>query len=137
DWKEFGSFTMNVAFVIAMVELALYSGRIVRDELQARTLPTLMMLPLTVPRIVYPKIAGCLLGLGPAAAYFLMGSLLHPHGLAEAITNLITKPNGWFLLIQYVLFLHLATLLSLIVKWGAVPLALAIVLVPNMFCITT
>ena len=117
--------TMAIAIVL---ELSFYASRVFRDEVQWKTLPGIMMLPLSTARIAYSKIVGCLLGLLPALVFFLGVSLAHPQGIPVA-AEILTSTEIWILIVQIVLFLHLATLLSLMVKWGALPLAVAVLVV--------
>lgn len=114
-------FFSMLAFIA--VELCFYASRIFHDELKWKTHGPLMMLPMSPTRIAYSKVAGCLLGLIPASTYLVLGMLLgHENFLFE---NILLSPQAWSVLVQFIVFLHLTAYLSLIVKWGAMPLAIA------------
>jgi len=99
-------------------------------------LSTLLMLPRSQGKIVYSKVAGCLVGLGPGLIWFFFGVMIAPESIGEAFRDLIDEPSAWFVVSQYVVFLHLIAFLSLYVKWGAVPLAFATVFLINGCCIS-
>jgi hypothetical protein len=63
-----------------------------------------VLLPVSIPEIVYPKIAGCLIALVPAAAWLFLGLLIYPDGFSEAIENVLGEVYGWFFIAQYIFF---------------------------------
>ena len=72
-----GGTAMITMFVAALIELGLVSSRVFRDEVQAHTLPLLMMLPKSTAEIAWSKAASVLPALIPAAVYFLLGALVN------------------------------------------------------------
>jgi ABC-type transport system involved in multi-copper enzyme maturation permease subunit len=133
--------TIGSAFLLAMplaaaIESALFASRIFRDEAQWKTLSSILMLPGTIPQIIYPKVAGCLLALTPAGLYFCLGAFLNPQVLTEFLRDSLDQPMFWCFLISYFVFLHLAAFLSLVIKWGALPLAFGIVYLLPGFCMS-
>jgi hypothetical protein len=119
-----------------LIESALYASRIFREEDQWKTLSGLVMLPRSIAAIAYPKIAGCLLALTPAVGYFCLGYFLNPRGLTDFLNDALDEPGFWCMLISCFLFLHLVAFLSLVIKWGALPLAFGLVYLFPSFCIT-
>jgi len=61
---------MGITIAFTCVQLIVYAGQIFGNEVKWKTLSGLMMLPLPARRILYRKVAGCLIALGPSAAWF-------------------------------------------------------------------
>lgn len=136
DADHVGGLMMMSMFIVLVAEPALYASRIFHDELKWRTLTSLLLLPSSTAHVAYSKVAGSLLALAPAAAWMLLGAILNPSDLGEALEEMFLKESaGWYLLSQYLLFLHLTVLLSLFIKWGSLPLAFVGLYVGNMLVI--
>jgi ABC-type transport system involved in multi-copper enzyme maturation permease subunit len=131
-----GVTAMISMFVAAIVELGLVSSRVFRDEVQAHTLPLLMMLPKSTAEIAWSKAAAVLPTLIPAAVYFLLGALLNIDDLGRGLENLVFTWGFAVSVVWFVFFLHLAAYLSLVIKWGALPLAIFLVYVFQMFLLS-
>lgn len=123
-----------VWFLLAgiVLESSLYVSRIFHDEWRERTLPILMMLPHSTPWMTYSKVVGCLPALIPAGFWLLISALIHPAGLGEVALSLVL-PSRWFGILVVLLFLTLTAFFSLVVRWGALPLAIAVMLVGATF----
>jgi len=140
DWESaVGVFAMTlVAFLV--IEASLYASRIFHDEIRLQTMSSLLMLPRSVAYLGYSKVLGCLLGLFPAAFWLLFcgvfallaGWLTGPY--VDPVTDLVLNPGLWGTLLTISFFLHLTTLLSLFVKWGALPLAILIMMMMTCTC---
>ena len=91
-----------------------------------------MLLPMSVGEIAYSKILGTAISLIPVGLVLFVGFVCAPRTVAEALGDFFVEPAAWYFVSQVVLFIHLATILSLYVKWGAVPLAFAGVYGGNM-----
>jgi ABC-type transport system involved in multi-copper enzyme maturation permease subunit len=103
--REFeGTVLIWVSLMMTAVLLALEASHIFKDEVRWKTLSSLMTLPISVSELAYRKIAGALAATLPVMACFVVGLLLVPD----------------------ILFLHLTAFLSLVIKRGALPLAIAI-----------
>ena len=89
-----------------------------------------MTLTISVRQLAYRKVAGALAGTLPLLAYFLLGVVLVPDKTTEFFNDLGKDPEGFMFLtvagLQFILFLHLTAYLSLVLKRGALPLAIAI-----------
>lgn len=109
---------------------AVLATRLFREEIRWKTLSTLVIIPVSLSEIAYRKVLGCLRGLFPLFVYFALGAFLSPDHLGRFFAHMGDSSTGLmaFLLAvaQYVFFLHLAAYLSLVVKRGALPLAMAI-----------
>jgi hypothetical protein len=88
-----------------------------RAEIKEKTWTALMSLPLSLPEIAYPKVAGCLLGLGPAVTYFCLGAVLAPETLDRFLNDMTADWVGPVVVLNFVvhflLLLHLSSLLSI------------------------
>ena len=115
-----------------LVEIPIYLSRIFREELRWQTWPDLVLLPHSVGWLVRNKLLGILPTFIPAALVFLFGAILSPSFLQDALRKTFLEAQGLYLLSQYILGLHLIVLLSLGVKWGALPFGIALVVVPNV-----
>jgi hypothetical protein len=131
--KEFAVTVLAISIGAAMVELSLYASSIFRDEVRQRALPLLIMLPKSTAKITYSKAAGTLLALFPAVACFILGCALMPDLTLRAFLEIATDIGMWAGVSFFVLFLHITAYISLVVKWGALPLSLFL-LVTISYC---
>jgi hypothetical protein len=113
-----------VCMLIALIlEACIYASRIFHDEIRLQTMSSLLMLPRSIPYIGYSKAIGCLMGLAPAAICLAGASILLPDFHVTDITMRLIEPQYWAAIMGLLIFLHLIALLSLFVKWGALPMA--------------
>jgi ABC-type transport system involved in multi-copper enzyme maturation permease subunit len=124
---EAGMYVVDAMLVALAVEGCLYASRVFHDEWKNRTLPLLLMLPISTSRIVRAKFAGCLPAMAPGFFWLLVGALVWPDGLWE-VGRALLLPSRWVVLLVYLLLLTLTAFFSLVVRWGALPLALAVML---------
>ena len=103
-------------------EACLYASRVFHDEWRGRTLPLLAMVPGQPATIVTSKAVGCVPALVPAMFWLVAGCLIWPNGLEEFGKSLIL-PSRWFYGLLLMLFMTLTAFFSMIVRWGALPLA--------------
>lgn len=123
EWDDVGQTAMIVMLIVMAVELAVYASRIFHDELKWKTWPSIALLPWTTPGLTYSKLLGCVIGILPSAFYFFSGVSLAPDSFGDAIEEMVVSPSAWLMVSLYFLFLHMTAFLSLIIKWGALPLA--------------
>lgn len=113
-----------------VVWLAVEASRIFKDEIRWKTLSSLMMLPISVWELAYRKVAGALAATLPLLICFVIGEVIVPHHPDNIRGGASTAPEEYGMLtvmiLQYILFLHLTAFLSLVLKRGALPLAIAI-----------
>ena len=136
--REFeGSVLIWTSLVITAACLALEAAHIFREEIRWKTLSSLVMLPVSVPELCYRKVAGALAGTLPLLAGFVLGVVLVPEDVGKFLEAIFKEPIafGMFIvaILQFILFLHLTEFLSLIIKRGALPLAIAIQYVGGSF----
>ena len=137
-WKDFGIGTFWFMIVFIGVELAFAAATIFRNERQGQTLSSLAMLPQGIRRVAYEKLLGVVPSLCAAGAYLLLSLPLVAKPFLETVSNLDWRDDlGWvflsFIAAQAVFFLHLVAVLSLYVKRGALPLAIAVQFLLSMF----
>lgn len=106
-------------------EASLYASRVFHDEWIGRTLSLLAMVPGKPASIISSKIAGCAPALLPALLWLIAGCVIWPDGAAEVVKCLYL-PSRWFFGLLLLLFLTLTTFFSMIVRWGSLPLAAAV-----------
>jgi ABC-type transport system involved in multi-copper enzyme maturation permease subunit len=120
-----GEFVADAMLAVIVIESGLYASVVLHDEWRDRTLPILTMLPIRTSTIIYSKIAGCAPALIPALFWLLAGCLVWPDGV-EQLAKCLILPSRWFYGLVWLLFLTLTMFFSLVVRWGALPLALAV-----------
>src|SRR5690606_18533241 len=95
-----------------------------------KTLDTLLLLPRPISRMSWAKMFGAVIGLVPATIYLLIGVSISEDA-REAFVFTVGTPIGWASLLGFAVFLHVTTLMSLFVKWGALPLAFLVCMVAS------
>lgn len=130
-----------IMVMILVIEGAMFSSVIFHDEIRLQTMSSLLMLPRPLHRIVLEKVAGCLLGLLPTMAYalacFIAVQLVQHDPWLQTLTTtaevLFSLPL-WMSVFTVLIFYELTALLSLYVRWGALPLSFFIVLMFMSCC---
>ena len=107
------------------LEACVYASRVFHDEWRGKTLSILAMLPVRPRSIVNSKILGCTPALIPAVFWLIAGCTVWPDGLSELAWCLIL-PSRWFYGLVLLLFMTLTAFFSMIVRWGSLPLAGAV-----------
>lgn len=133
--EEIGAAILFWVTAALVIELAVIASRIFREEVAWNTLTSLSILPCSRPYIWYSKLGGQLLGLVPALVWLAVGALLSPESFLGGVEFFFGEPFGLLLVLQYVLFLHLTTMLSLVMRWGAMGVAFFAVYIANMMCL--
>lgn len=111
-------------FVVPLfaVDCILCASRVFNEEIRHQTLASLLMLPRSIPHLVYSKIAGCLFGLIPGAIAVAASFLLLPGGY-DNLTSWIGEPGAWWFGLNLILMIHLCLVASLYLRWGAIAMA--------------
>ena len=115
--------------VVVVAELVAYASRILFDEVRWRTLPVLLILPISSRRLMVEKVAGCAIALVPTLSWLTFALCLDSDlrdGLNVGLTIQI--------LINLAILLHLTILFSLRARWAALPLAAMVVFALNACC---
>jgi len=123
SWRAmFGLYLVLTLFLITL-EAALVASRVLHDEVRGQTLAALVMLPESVPFVIYSKFVGALLAILPGPLFLIAAGTLSEDGWHH-VGPFFERAAGWFFLAQFVLVPHLAAPLALMLCWGAVPLAI-------------
>ena len=128
--RDIGYVMLWTMLVALIIEGAFIAARVFRQERIWKTWSSLAMLPISIRRIAFQKVFGCILSDWPALLLFAIGCLLSaddwmpnkPYRTAWETLFMIISSAG-----HVVLFYHLVTNLSLRLKWGALPLSIAII----------
>jgi hypothetical protein len=139
NWDLFGYTTIWTMMFALSVEVAFVAARVFRQERIWKTWSSLAMLPMSARRIAYQKILGCLLSCWPALFFlgvggaFVMDNFFNFAGQIIKRGDVLNQAFSWvaisgivFSILQTLLFYHLIADLSLRLKWGALPLSIAI-----------
>lgn len=125
--------TLMFSMLIAMsVEIPIYLSRVFREELRWKTWPGLVMLPVSIGQLARNKLLGVSPTFIPAVVVFIVGAVLAPGFLTDLAREAFMTSRGWYLMSQYALMVHVVLVFSLVIKWGALPMGLAVVIVPNI-----
>lgn len=129
-WEFQGGALVWVSLFSTAVWLAVEASRVFKDEVRWKTLSSLVTLPISVSEIAYRKTLGALLGTLPLLAGFFIGLMMVPDKVGDFVTEINREPSelGAFVVVflNFFLFLHLVAFFSLVIKWGGLPLAIAI-----------
>lgn len=138
-WDFEGWTLFWVSLFSTAVWLAVEASRVFKDEVRWKTLSSLMTLPISIPELAYRKTIGALIGTLPLLAGFCAGLLMVPNDVRNFLGEINHEPSMLGLLVvlflQFVLFLHLTAFLSLIIKRGALALAIVIHLLSGFMCL--
>lgn len=139
--REFeGACLIWISILVTAVCLAVDAGRIFREEVRWKTLSALVLLPISIPQLAYRKVAGALAGTLPLLAGALFGAMMVPDDVGRFIRDVLSESDIFGVLLvailQYLLFLHLVAFLSLVVKRGALPLAIGIQYLGGSFLVS-
>jgi len=125
-----GGLLIWISIIATAIWLAVDAARIFSEEIRWKTWSSLATLPVSVSTLAYRKVFGTLTGTLPLLAGVLVGVVLNPTDTADFISGIFDHEEMFMglvvVLLQYVLFLHLTTFFSLIIKRGALPLAFAV-----------
>ncbi|MBC8113055.1 MAG: hypothetical protein H7062_01635 [Candidatus Saccharimonas sp.] len=124
QWADVGQAYVSCMVAAVVIESCILAARVFHDEVRLQTLSSLLMLPRTIPYLAYSKALGCLMGLLPSLLCLALGALLLPGIDSDQVVRALVEPYLWGVVLSVMIFLHLIALLSLFVKWGALPLAL-------------
>ncbi len=120
--EALGTMLMVSTFLLGTMLLASLTQKSIGSETQQRTLAGIILLPRSIHAILGCKLLGCLLTLLPELLFFFLATILVP----EMIGDLFRSPIQTivWLVVQAVFILNLAAYFTLVVKRGAVALAL-------------
>ncbi|MBI1346867.1 hypothetical protein GC163_11330 [bacterium] len=115
-------------------EGAWLASRLFSEEVRGQTWSTLASLPVSFGELCYMKVAAAFLGLLPVCCCLVFLVFFTFTGQAD-LWQILDDPPFYGFIGFFVAMAHLACLFSLYVRWGAVPLAFAVIWLPFMGCI--
>jgi len=113
---------LMLLFLIAVLDLAIQAARMFRAEIEGRTLPMLMLLPKGYQEWAFEKAVACLTVLLPPALWGLLVVMLAPAASGMYFGEGVLA--AMYLLPLAAFGAHLVVWLSLLVRHGAVALAI-------------
>jgi ABC-type transport system involved in multi-copper enzyme maturation permease subunit len=131
-----GAMCMFAMLMALGVEIPIYASRLFREEIRWQTWSNLYMLPVSVTKIATNKIIGTLPTFLPGVIIFFFGTIIAPRFVDDFFEQALDEVGFWWFISQYILGVHVVVLLSLIVKWGALPLGIAVVVMGNVLFMT-
>ncbi len=140
-WQRWKSSINDPAIEVASMILslllawegALLASRMFQEELRGQTWSTLVNTPIPFGNLCYTKVAVAFMGLAPAGFWLVVFTLFTTTG-HRFLEDALDEPMFWAIVAAIVAVAHFATLLSLYIRWGAVPLAFACAWLPFMAC---
>ena len=120
-WEYVTHGFQSFAHPLLAVDIALCASRVFHDEIKGQTLSSLLMLPKSIPELVYCKVIGCGLATLPGISALLL-TLAMPGGWDFG--NLTDQPYFWWWIMNLLLMIHLTGLFSMYLRSGAFALAL-------------
>ena len=122
-WENVTAAFQIFAHPLLAVDIALTVSRVFHTEIRGQTLSSLLMLPISIPGLVYSKIAGCGLAILPGVFALLLSMILMPSGM-RWMHDAGKEPAFWWWIMNLLLMIHLTLLFSLYLRTGAFALAL-------------
>ena len=117
---------MSCQAIVLPIDASLLVARSMQDEVRGQTIPSLVMLPRSIPSIVYSKLAGALVGLIPGLVCFAIALICTSDLMISWFDTeirfdvLVMIGSG---VLYMVLLPHLTAVIALVVRWGATPIA--------------
>jgi hypothetical protein len=114
--------------VFGAIECVLQAAHVLSAERRTGTLASLGTLPHSARRVVWEKAIGCAIGLLPYLAWLIVGMAMAHRLVARVAEDLLDEPMAavaiGVVLLQFVLFLHVAALFSLLMRRGGLLVAI-------------
>lgn len=126
-WEDATSGYQFFVIPLFIVDATMCLSRLFQDEIRQQTLASLLMLPHSVPHIVYSKVAGCLCALIPGMVAIVAAFFLLDHGFT-VLLEILDETWFWWTLANFLLVIHLSAMLSTYLRWGAFAMALGLTL---------
>lgn len=129
--RRLANLYIEVSFfqIFLSLGIAIDAGRVIArslsDEIRGQTLSTLMILPRSTLQIVYSKLAGALIGWLPGAIVLIVVTFITADGRRNCY-EIFREPMGLWVTSFFILIPHVALLLSVYLRWGAVSLGVVI-----------
>ncbi len=139
-WDAAAEILAGVALTFLAGEMIVQASRVFSEEVKWRTLGNIGMLPRSIGRVANDKVRGCLLGCLPALVWLTFAVASAPDVFLTYLDDVDEGMWALCFVAEFVLFLYVTAYLSLVVKWGSLPLAVlafAVYLAFSMSCFAT
>ena len=130
DWTMACPALTYCFLVILGIEIIVYASRILFDESRWGTFPLLLILPMSSRQLVTQKVMGTLLALIPGFVWLGVAAWNYP----GPITDVLSDQVYIHFAVNFLLLVHFTVLLSVFVKWAALPCAVCLVFAFNSCC---
>jgi hypothetical protein len=130
DWSLVSRTLGGCVLAVLGIEILVYATRILFDESRWGTFPLLLILSVSPRRLLWQKTQGCLLALLPGFVCLLFAWWLFPGDRVQGLRD----GRAVYFGINFLLLVHFTVLLSLFLKWVALPAAVCVVFVFNTCC---
>ncbi len=118
QFREYvGDALMITALVVFYVDFLIQIARTLNAEWRLKTLPALVLLPISTSRLFLQKVCGCLAVAIPYVVLFGIGAVVSPQDFFEVLGKLLSEPGAWMVLMFLVFFLYMTAYMSLLMKW--------------------
>ncbi len=124
-WRDTAGIYFGIGIFLLLLDTAWTMGRVFHEEIKLQTWPTLVMLPRSLPELAYSKCLGVILSLLPVCACLSLVFLTGALDFNEIVLDNLDDTTVWVIYGMAFLSIHLTVLYSVLVKWGALPLAIA------------
>lgn len=126
-WETLGLVLFWYSMFFIVLETAIMTTRLYRNELSQKTWASLILLPRTSSEIIYAKLLGGLSVLIPLLACQFLGVLFTLDKMLEGFVEVLSEPEAVigisYFVLQIVLSIHAAVHLSITQKWAVWPIA--------------
>ncbi|QDT37336.1 ABC transporter permease subunit [Stratiformator vulcanicus] len=122
DIEEVGAILVGAALIAAVVETCRVAVSLFKEEVYGHNLEALVLLPNPIAKIAVGKVMGVLPTLTPVLIFLILAMFSTPR-VTEGSQELLSSSYLYAGVAYYIVFLHVVVLMSLFVRWGAVPLA--------------
>ncbi len=123
-----GDQLMAIAAMWLPLEFAIHLARLFSQEIKEQTLSSLCLIPYAAGSIVGAKVLAALVALVPVLLIMMVGIILSPADFARGCRNMFGDLGGGMMAVSYLLFLTLTVLFSMLLRRGALLVALGSVL---------
>lgn len=125
-WEQFGNIAVPIGLFALVVEAGIQASRVFYTETQWKTLSSIVLLPKSIASIAYSKVLGSAMALLPALSLIILGYYCAPQMWLDFCEYGLAEVGFWYSASQVIFAIHLTAFLSLYLRWGALPIAVAL-----------
>ncbi|MEM7383556.1 MAG: hypothetical protein AAF514_01300 [Verrucomicrobiota bacterium] len=129
--EDFGAVMLSFGIPIFILEVLFSASRIFKQEIKWKTLSSLLLIPESTGYLLRQKLVAAFLGTLPVLGFIFVGCLIHAEDVIDVLDEEGFIAFFFYASCQLVLISVLVALLSIHLKWGALPLGLVITVIGN------